>query len=41
METPMTIYLSLAFAAGVLGVLFGAVQTGVLAQQRLRQGQDL
>lgn len=26
----MTIYLSLAFAAGVLGVLFGAVQTGVL-----------
>jgi len=30
METPMTIYLSLAFAAGVLGVLFGAVQTGVL-----------
>lgn len=26
----MTIYLSLAFAAGVLGVLYGAVQTGVL-----------
>jgi K(+)-stimulated pyrophosphate-energized sodium pump len=30
METLMTIYLSLAFAAGVLGVLYGAVQTGVL-----------
>ena len=28
----MTIYLSLAFAAGVLGVLFGAVQTADVAE---------
>jgi K(+)-stimulated pyrophosphate-energized sodium pump len=30
METPMTIYLTLVFAAGVLAVLYGAAQTAVL-----------
>jgi K(+)-stimulated pyrophosphate-energized sodium pump len=30
METPMTTYLTMVFAAGVLAVLYGAVQTAAL-----------